>query len=418
MTAVRWLMTTVLVALVATAVAVAWPTPSTERASAATGGVMATGDSIELFERRVDRHPADVVSRTVLGSLYAQRGRETGSNLAHSDSAAVLEEALALLPTYEPAQLALASTQVSRHRFSEAIELAQGLLGGDDAAALAVIVDAAFAIGDYALAAERLADLAAIDRTSAVLVREAQLLEVTGDQDGALVRAHEALDAARAEGLGGERLAWHLWRVGDLHRHVGQLDLGARFFAESEAMFPGFHLAIEGLGDVAAVRGDHEEALRRYEQVALVRTTDPGLMLAIADELDAGRSAAEWRVDAMSLWSDDVDRVARGGDFADVFLSFGEVAMARELVEEQLQHRQDPGTWHQLAVVAQAAGNLTEARDAIDQALRHGQQEPDWLLTSAEIWEAMGQSDRAQADLARIASINPRYLDPTAGRAG
>jgi tetratricopeptide (TPR) repeat protein len=407
------------VAAVGTAVAVLWPRSSgSPDDPAAAGGALPIADSIELFEGRAESDPRDAVSRTVLGELYAQLGRETGSNEAYARSAATLEEALDLLPEYTPAQQALARTNLSRHRFDEAIGLAEGVLADDpdesnEYDALATLVDAELGLGRVDEARQDLARLLALGETSGALVRQAQFLEMTGRQDEAMTTALQALQTAEREGLSGERLAWFNWRVGDLHRHVGDVDGAEEYFRAALDIYPGFHLASEGLGDVASVRGDHTAALGWYEEARKVRPDDPALLLTIAgthealgDEDAAERLAEE----AVEGWSPELDRNVWGADYASVFADLGvETDLAVELARDNLANRQDPGSWELYARTLLQAGDLEEARVAADKALVHGQQEPDWLVTSALVWEGLGRVDLARADLERAVDINPTH---------
>ena len=407
------------VAAVGTAVAVLWPWSSDPSGGpAAAGGALPIADSIEMFQDRTRSDPRDAVSRTLLGELYAQLGRETGSNQAYAESAATLEEALDLLPEYTPAQQALARTQLSRHRFDEAIELANGVLTdepdvSDEMEALATVVDAELGLGRLDDAGDDLARLLDLGATSGALVREAQYLEMTGRQDEAMSAAQRALATARREGLSGERLAWFHWRVGDLHRHVGDVDQAEELFRTALDVYPRFHLATEGLGDVASLRGDHTAALGWYEAAREVRPDDPALLLTIAGTHEAlgDQDAAERVVDeAVEGWSPDLDRNVWGADYASVFAELGvETELAVELARDNLKSRQDPGSWELYARALLQAGDLEEARVAADKALVHGQQEPDWLVTSAQVWQGLGRLDQARADLERAVGINPTH---------
>jgi tetratricopeptide (TPR) repeat protein len=404
------------VAAVGTAAAVLWPWSSgSPDDPAAAGGALPIADTIEMFEDRARSDPRDAVSRTLLGELYAQLGRETGSNQAYAESAATLEEALDLLPDYTPAQQALARTQLSRHRFGEAIDLAQGILADDpdDAEALATVVDAELGLGRVDEADEDLTRLLDLGATSGVLVRQAQLQEMTGRQDEAMATAQQALETARREGLSGERLAWFHWRVGDLYRHVGDVDRAEELFRASIDIYPGFHLATEGLGDVASVRGDNTAALGWYEEARKVRPDDPALLVTIArthealGDVDAAERVAD---EAVEGWSPDLDRNVWGADYASVFADLGvETELAVELARDNLANRQDPGSWELYARALLRAGDAEEARTAADNALVHGQQEPDWLVTSARVWEDLGRLDLARTDLERAVEINPTH---------
>ena len=63
----------------------------------------------------------------------------------------MLRQALDLNPSYQPAQLALASTLHAQHRFVEARELADALVADDPTSlsALALVGDTSFELGDY-----------------------------------------------------------------------------------------------------------------------------------------------------------------------------------------------------------------------------------------------------------------------------
>jgi tetratricopeptide (TPR) repeat protein len=145
------------------------------------------------------------------------------------------------------------------------------------------------------------------------------LARVRGDYEeaaGNLAAAHEIL----LERGGGFDLAWSFLRLGALAKDLGQYALATRHFQEGRILLDeagdtiGLAHADAGLGALAWLRGDHEQALTRYESVL----TGFGRAEEIGDNLFELRTMLQGRVSSAQLkqiaaWNQERARLGLAG---------------------------------------------------------------------------------------------------------
>src|SRR5438874_7961686 len=87
--------------------------------------LLSTDQAINFFQERVQRDPKDCVNQTLLAEMYIRKAREAGHFASYERAEVIIQRALELDPTYVPAQVDRALLLSAKHRFVEALELAQ-----------------------------------------------------------------------------------------------------------------------------------------------------------------------------------------------------------------------------------------------------------------------------------------------------
>lgn len=382
---------------------------------AALGGLTACGEPASSTVTAIDavapRPDADGLLADGLDQL--ERARITRDERDYLVADELLDEAARLAPDDLDALIASASVAAARHRFPEAIDIATGVLFADPERvdALAIRGDAFLAIGDAVAAARDHALLHQLAPGPASLVRLAQGLEESGDPwtarelVTAALRDVEADERAGGATPSGEAAAWFRWRVGDLNRHLGDLDAAAQFFAEAAAIVPGYALAMEGLADVALQRGDVDGAATLVDGWAGDTVLRLETELAIATATGDAERIDELHTEIIARL-EPRDPVASGLDLAAALLAADtRLDEALRLTTDEVTRRTDGGT---LAVHAQALlanGRSAAALDVVEQFLATGTNEPDRLVTAAAVYVANGDPSAALVQLRRAFDV-------------
>lgn len=370
--------------------------------------------AIELFERRLAANPVSGIDALVLGQLYLDLGRQTGQDDEFLAGEERLTAAVDLLPESVGAKASLGSAYASRHRFAESAAIGDELLATDPRSTegLMLVGDAAMAVGEYDRARVAYDTLLSLDRTPRELTRAAHLAEVTGDLGGAVALMGEAIVLAERSTYAGEPLAWLYWRYGELHLHQGITEPAVDNFEGSLQALPEFPLALNGLADIAFRQERMADAEALYERsLDSAPSTDALLGLAYVLRAQDRDAEAQQRIDeaiALVTPASEDERVLYDRDLALVLADLDQgTDEAVERAEFDLAKRPDVFGYDVYAWTLYRAGRYDEARTASDAALATGMQEPDFLYHSSLIWDALGDSGRAEADFAAARAIDP-----------
>ncbi len=370
---------------------------------------------IAVFEERVGT-VTDALNSRELGRLYLERGRLTGDVGAYGDAIGALRGALDLVPGQTSAERRLAQASLAVHRFDEALAIASSLTKDDamNAAALLVVSDASFELGDTAGAIEALdAVESLLGQVPHVMARRAQHADARGDVAGALAFAQEALQAARSFQESPRQIAFNLTLVAHFLNDLGRYDEAESMLTHAFALDPQWPSSHATLGAVLTSQGRLVEAAEAYEAAAALRP-DPGTLAVIGDLYAAMGNRAmadDWyrRVELAATETpihEEAYRRTLATYLADHDL---DTNRALELARLDVARRNDPFGQDIFAWVLFRAGRTAEAREAIDGVFAVGLREPAMLYHSALIAIAEGDDDRAIAELREALDRAPRF---------
>ncbi len=209
-----------------------------------------------------------------------------------------------------------------------------------------------------------------------------------------------------------ESLAWCLSRSGLLAWKLGRIEEAGRRDLEALALFPECSYAHEGLGRLAAARGDLAEAARRFEK-AFSLVPWPQYAVAryeVAIRQNDARGAARWRglVEALEKLSTSAglfNRVLAGFE-----ADYGDAELSVRMTAAELAGRKDVYGWEAYAWALHRAGRSADAAEAESRAVALGTQDPILDLHAAEVFAAAGDPARALRHAQRANEENPEPL--------
>ena len=383
---------------------------------------LSTSDSIRLFEYRVQQNPTDYISRTQLGQLHLRHARETGSLASYQNAEQTFVKALDVNPKHIAARSQLAQAYTAQHRFSQALDIAQQLFDDDfsNLTALAIMGDAYLELGQYKLAERSFQLLYQEVQTAPAISRLAHFAELKGDNAKALKLMQRAHEMAVEDGISKTELAWYAWRIGDLHYHSGQLQQAKRLYQASFDLNPKYHIALNGLADVAAASGNPTEAAK-YWQASLKLRPSPAThaeLASIFDELGDKQQSARHLAEAERLTKlPGINKFVYTRTLAELYCDQDrELDTALKLAQNELKQRKDIEGYDVLAWTLYKLKRYQEAGKAMQQAMRMGIKEPGFYFHAAMIEHKLGNNKQAIAYLREIKNIAD-YLLPEEGHA-
>ncbi|MBM82665.1 MAG: hypothetical protein CMJ78_19045 [Planctomycetaceae bacterium] len=379
-----------------------------------------TSQSIQLFQKRVDQAPTDYLSRSLLGQLHLRHARETGDLLSYKRAETELQAALDVNPRHIGARSHLAQVYAAQHRFREALDIASQIYDDDfdNLTALATMGDAYLELGNYKLAKRSFDLLFEQVQSPPVLSRLAHFAELEGKNTRAIELMQSAIDAAENEGISKTELAWYDWRLGDLYFHTGDLKRARSHYQASLKRNPRYHIAVNGLADVAAARGQIHEALGHL-QASLALRQSPGTHAELAGlygEVGDEASAKQHWIHAERLATKPgIHTYVYKRTLAEIYCDQDKrLEEALTLARQELKQRPDLGGHDLVAWVLYKLGRFKEAAVESEKSLVMGINEPSFYYHAALIQHRCGNNDKAISYLKRIKSIAD-YLLPEDG---
>lgn len=377
-----------------------------------------TKDSIALFTRRVQQHPNDYLSQTMLGRLHLRHARVSDDFSSFQRAMRAFQAALAVEPGYLPAKIHLAQAHAAQHQFAQAIELSEQVLKAqpDSAGAWATLGDARLELGHYSRAGQAYQKLIALGQSPGILARLARWHELHGDTERALALLRKARAQQDASAGLPEQLAWYDWRLGRHEFSLGHLQEAARHFQSALAQNPNDVHALAGLAQVQAAQGDDAAAITLYQRAISIRPEPPLLagLAAVYTQLGNLEQAASYldRAEAgmAEEAKDPASAAAHRRELARFYTEHDRhLAQALHLARQEIGQRQDIDTYDTLAWALYKNGHTGEANAAINKALQLGTQDARLWYHAGMIHLKLGERDKG-IDYLRKAVQRNRYF--------
>jgi tetratricopeptide (TPR) repeat protein len=372
---------------------------------------------IGAFETQVASRP-NALGFTFLGRLYLQRAKTTGDAGTYAQALRALGIAVHRSPRDPEARDLLAVARLSTHDFAGALALGRAVLAGApaDTAAIAVVGDASYELGDVRAGEQAYASLERLlPGSPGVLAREARAAFLRGHVAAAVGLAGKAVAASRHHGDFGTTAAFYSVLAGKIDLDRGAYASAVAHYRQALLDAPGWHVALAGLARATAASGRLREAIGLYQQAVDV-VPQPDYLAALGDlqQLTGQRAAARMTfgtVDVLARLSalnhQLYDRLIAAYD-ADHGVS---TQAALRIAQASLVQRKDVFGYDVLSWTLYRAGRFVEAAQASRSALAMGTPDAAMLYHSGLIAAALGDRATARQQLERALAINPQF-DP------
>jgi tetratricopeptide (TPR) repeat protein len=419
---------TVSIALVAIAALAAWPRyvgtgVNSARAAALPTMAPVTPDYrqrdklIAFWERATnEHHRGDMISPRMLAEQYLQRYRERYDvgDVLRAEHAARLS--LAAQPVANlPAEIELASVQLTLHRFSDALATTMAVESwdGGDVSMYPREASLDMEIGDYATAERKLDAVPEKNRDDAWSVVDSRLLELTGH----LAAARELLATASAFqnsnfDAPAQGRAWYFFRQGEMAFEAGDNDGAIGFEREALSIYPNDADASRTLARI-------ECSLHEWDACLQAATASAAIVPypeTLGCQADAQRALGQ--TDAAKQTDDLIATVERLGDAQHItdrltaiyYSDHGiHVDQAYAIARNELRSRDDIFTEDTLAWAAAMDGRWDEARRSIAKAERWHTENATIAYHAGVIDEHFGDRAGAKAEFARALALNAHF---------
>ena len=364
-------------------------------------------EAVDYYRALLRREPDAVEARVRLAHALLQLGDERGTQTETIPEAEeLLAEAVEMDPGHYYARTLQASLLNTLHRFEDARDLSRELLAEypHHAYVHGTLIDALVELGEYDEAVRVSDELQALKPGLPAYSRASYIRELHGDAEGAIQAMRLAADAAPT---GRPERAWALYHLASLYLGEAKADTAAYLYTGILEESPDFAPALAGLGHVALVKGDADEAVRQLEEARSLRPLEMIDELLVEAYLAAGdeakAEAAAERVHEALLAARDMGEIVDMEE-ADFLADQGrDLDRVLRMAKEQQARR--PGHLHANETYAWAlhhVGRSAEAVPYIERAMRLDTGDAMVHYRAARIYEGAGQTAEAARHL-RIA---------------
>lgn len=378
--------------------------------------VIAPGDldAITQAQARLQRAPNDPDALAQLGIAWLQRVRMTGDVSLYAYAQSAIEQALARDAQHSDALAARGTLALALHDFAGALTWADRLIAVNPyrAAAYGIRTDALVELGRYDAAVTALQRMVDLRPDAESYSRVSYLRELHGDSDGALAAMQMAVSSAVPST---EPWLWALTHVGHLQRSQHRLAEAEAAYRQVLAQNPDYALALVGLAQVKAARGDQRQSIDLLAPV-VARLPLPEYLMLLGElyEVQGDEASARQQYDLVRVMQ---QINAASGMAIDLELATFEAIHGADattaLTQAQAAYTARPTIYaaDTLAWALYRNGRYLEARRYSEEARRLGTRDATFYLHAAEIAHALGDDEAAQAMLEQALTINP-YPSP------
>ena len=207
---------------------------------------------IDFWSKRLANSPEDAVAKISLAGLFSARFKTAGDiNDIHTSDSLYLDANSLFKTSTSSVYRSLASNCITQHKFQQAKRyLDTALVLGDDKYLTYLMrCDVFMELGDLDLAERSLKHIPAKNNFD-YLIREAKLLDHTGDLDAAIKKMEQAKDIA-LESRKDVLILWAISNLGDMYGHANRFKESYKCYLDVLEKKPDYLYALKGISWLA-----------------------------------------------------------------------------------------------------------------------------------------------------------------------
>ncbi len=380
---------------------------------------------IAFHQQRIQQQPTAGLERASLASSYLKMARATGDSSWYLLAEQTAQQSLSQLSVNNyGAILVLAKIAAAKHDFTTAKSLLKQIPPQSESLALLTTIQ--LAVGDAPTAQQTANTLVQRVPTMGNYALKA-LAEVARGQDQAAIQDFKAAIAAEESDEAGSS-AWIRTLLGRLYYKRGQLQQADDLYRSALQILPQYPPALLNSAELAVRKWQSnpketqhlQQASEIYRQFFLTNQQAPTVYdhvalrgLARIQRLQGETTQADktWERAVARLRSD-LDGFGHRRELAQLLMERGkekDLTEALALMQAEIKTRQDPETWHTLAMAYLQMKQLPAAEQAMQKALKSGILDPGIADRAAAIAIARGDVAQAKKYQELVKSIDPLF---------
>ena len=348
-----------------------------------------TREKVDELKKKLAKDPNDVKVRLQIATIYLSEARITGEHPYYYPAVLkILDGVLYLNPNNFEATTYKSSVKMSQHQFSEARDLAEAArkINPSNAYVYGVLVDANVELGDYKQAIAMSDKMQALKPSLESYSRASYLREIYGDFEGSISAMKLAVEAGMP---GSEPFCWSKKTLGHLYESTGELDKAQQQYDDILVVRPSYAFAYGGQARILKEKKQYDKALEILDKAAKIMPefSFHEEMAEIYD-LQGNHEKALAKYEEVALM---LDEDAKSGHAVDLelcklYTKAGkmDLALKHGLIEYKKRPR-NIDVNHAMAVVAFKNNDFKKAKEYISAAMSTGSKDPELLMDASKI---------------------------------
>lgn len=355
-----------------------------------------TREKVDELKKKLAKDPNDVKIRLQIAMIYLSEARITGEHPYYYPAVTkILDGVLYLDPNNFEAITFKSSVKMSEHQFDDARDLAEAArkINPDNAYVYGVLVDANVELGFYKEAVAMSDKMQALKPSLESYSRASYLREIYGDFKGAISAMKLAVEAGMP---GSEPFCWSKKTLGHLYESTGELEKAQQQYDDILVVRPSYAFAYGGKATILKEQKQYDKALEMLDKAAKIMPefSFHEEMAEIYD-LQGNHEKALNKYEEVALM---LDEDAKSGHAVDLelcklYTKAGkmDLALKHGLIEYNKRPR-NIDVNHALAVVALKSNDFKKAKEYISVAMSTGNKDPELLMDAGKIDRSLSNS--------------------------
>lgn len=348
-----------------------------------------TREKVDELKKKLAKDPNDVKVRLQIATIYLSEARITGEHPYYYPAVLkILDGVLYLNPNNFEATTYKSSVKMSQHQFAEARDLAEAArkINPNNAYVYGVLVDANVELGYYKEAIAMSDKMQALKPSLESYSRASYLREIYGDFKGSISAMKLAVEAGMP---GSEPFCWSKKTLGHLYESTGELEKAEQQYDDILAVRPSYAFAYGGKATILKEKKQYDKALEMLDKAAKIMPefSFHEEMAEIYD-LQGNHEKALDKYEEVALM---LDEDAKSGHAVDLelcklYTKAGkmDLALKHGLIEYKKRPR-NIDVNHAMAVVAFKSNDFKKAKEYLSVAMSTGSKDPELLMNAGKI---------------------------------